>query len=263
MPDQSHLDRRYFIDNYVYNCPFCNRNNVPYTIRAARKFDWSDSLERHAYFVVCRYCDKTSLHLSREEVPTTEIGGVTRFNLDHIRKLDLGREIDDVFFVSIPSSFFTIDDRIPRTIRDLFSEAEGSLRNNFLTGGSACARKVIFELAKLSNATGNDYESRIKSLKQIHADVDETYFDTLLSIHDVTSSKVHENAYDGWTGEHLRLILATLTEVLHAIYVEPAERLRRRMRVVDLSGKLLPKKGVQSAEGSGSPVGSGDDSTPS
>lgn len=24
MPDLSHLDRKYFIDDKVYNCPFCN-----------------------------------------------------------------------------------------------------------------------------------------------------------------------------------------------------------------------------------------------
>ncbi len=24
MSDMSHLDKKYFIDNYVYNCPYCN-----------------------------------------------------------------------------------------------------------------------------------------------------------------------------------------------------------------------------------------------
>ncbi len=29
MSDLSHLDDKYFIDEYVFNCPYCNRNNVP------------------------------------------------------------------------------------------------------------------------------------------------------------------------------------------------------------------------------------------
>ena len=36
MTDQSSLDDRYFVDNRVYNCPFCNRNHVMYCV--ANKF---------------------------------------------------------------------------------------------------------------------------------------------------------------------------------------------------------------------------------
>ena len=30
--DHSHLDTQYFIDRYVFNCPFCNRRNVSYWV---------------------------------------------------------------------------------------------------------------------------------------------------------------------------------------------------------------------------------------
>ena len=43
MTDQSHLDRKYFIDPYVFNCPFCKRNNVSYSLAARIPFDWSNS----------------------------------------------------------------------------------------------------------------------------------------------------------------------------------------------------------------------------
>jgi len=30
--DLSHLDKKYFIDPHIYNCPFCKRNNVSYSL---------------------------------------------------------------------------------------------------------------------------------------------------------------------------------------------------------------------------------------
>lgn len=87
---------------------------------------------------------------------------------------------------------------------------------------------------------GENYEDRLKSLKQIHPEVEGTFFDTLLTIQQVTSSKVHENSYDGWEGKHLRVILATLKEVLHEIYVVPALREDRRKEILALKEKLIP-----------------------
>lgn len=70
----------------------------------------------------------------------------------------------------------------------------------------------------------DNYEERIKALKDIHPEVEPAFFDTLLTIQQVTSTKVHENSYDGWEAKHLRIILASLSEVLHEIYVVPASR---------------------------------------
>ena len=64
MVDQSHLDKKYFIDSYVYNCPFCNRNNVAYRVTREYEFDWSDSRKCYVTLVECSYCEKTSMHLS-------------------------------------------------------------------------------------------------------------------------------------------------------------------------------------------------------
>ncbi len=30
--DQSHLDSKYFVDENKYNCPYCNRKSITYSI---------------------------------------------------------------------------------------------------------------------------------------------------------------------------------------------------------------------------------------
>jgi hypothetical protein len=150
------------------------------------------------------------------------------------------RSLDDSFFFSVPTSFFVLDERIPRPLRELLIEAQGCQKSNFLTGASACARKLVYELGVLSGATGENYEERIKSLKAIHTTVDPTFFDTLLTIQQVTSTKVHENSYDGWEAKHLRIILAALSEALHEIYVVPAMRADRLQTVLALRDELIP-----------------------
>ena len=151
------------------------------------------------------------------------------------------KSLDDQFFYSVPTSFFVLDQRIPRILRDLLTEAEGSLKSNFLTGASACARKIIYELGSIQEVDGDNYEDRIKSLKKRHPEVESEYFDTLLTIQQLTSSKVHENSYDGWKSQHLQIILASLREILHELYVVPALRDDRRKSILDLKKELLPE----------------------
>jgi hypothetical protein len=152
---------------------------------------------------------------------------------------DAGAILEEAFFYSVPTSFFVLDERVPRILRELLTEAEGCLKSNFLTGASACARKIVYELAVLEKASGENYEDRIKSLKKIHPEIEPAFFDTLLTIQQVTSSKVHENSYDGWESVHLRIILASLSEVLHELYVAPAIREDRRRLVLSMKGELL------------------------
>ncbi|XAH25458.1 hypothetical protein AAFF27_09765 [Xylophilus sp. GW821-FHT01B05] len=182
------------------------------------------------------------MHLAFVEIETKYIGTVRnepefRFEID-----DDDCVLDEAFFYSVPTSFFALDDRIPRVLRQLLTEAEGCLKSNFLTGASACARKLVYELGVLHKAAGENYEDRIKSLKGLHPEVEPTFFDTLLTIQQVTSTKVHENAYDGWESRHLRLILLALSDVLHELYVVPALRADRRAAVLALKEKLVPNR---------------------
>lgn len=171
------------------------------------------------------------MHLSRDEIWEFIGNGVYRFKSDI--------DIDDSLFHSVPTSFHVIDERIPRELRELLDEAAGCLKSNFLTGTSACVRKVVYEMAIREGAEGDNYEDRIKSLKAKFPNVDPSYFDTLLSIQKITSDKVHEESYDGWTSKHLRLITATLLEIMGELYVIPALRDERRKQILAMQQEVL------------------------
>jgi len=208
MQNQSDLDKKYFIDVHVYNCPFCNRRNVRYDLEEKFYFDWSNEKKCFVYFVKCLSCKKESMHLSYENISPSGY-----FNKDI--------DIDSKIFYSVPTSFFVIDKRIPRILRELITESEGCLKMNFLTGASACMRKAIYELTVIERAEGEDYESRVKFLKKKYPDSDPTFFDVLAHIQEMTSDKIHEQSWDKWDSKYLKLIIETLKNALHDIYVLP------------------------------------------
>lgn len=233
MSDQSHLDGKYFIDEHIYNCPFCKRRHVMYQIKNVEHFNWSHEKACRIILVECNSCSKKSMHLT--------FANNTFFkNGRHFFNANI--DIDSTIFYSVPTSFFALDKSIPKTIRELFTEAEGCLKSNFLTGASACARKVVYELAVDQEADGENYDDRIKSLKSLLPLIDPTYFDTLMTIQQVTSTKVHENSYDGWQANHLRLILASLSEVLQEIYVLPNLREEKRKAILSMKEELTGSK---------------------
>lgn len=236
--DNSRLDSKYFIDEYVYNCPFCNRRNVSYFLRYHHSFDWAPEKKCYIYFAVCNSCGQESMHLSFEEITLHSAVSSSQYRFDIAK----GEELDNKFFYSVPTSFFSLDRRIPKILRELITESEGCLKSNFLTGASACARKIIYELAILQKADGINYDERVKSLKRIRSDIEEDYFDTLLTIQQITSDKVHEQSYDGWQAKHLRLILSTLVELLNIIYVIPEIRKEKRKLILSLKDEILGKK---------------------
>lgn len=240
MPDSSLLDNKYFIDEYVYNCPFCKRGNVSYIVENSREFDWTDEKPCFIYIAQCSSCGNRSMHLTFEEIRLSSIDEYSyrkRFDIDE------NEDLDSKFFYSVPTSFFALDKRIPKVLRLLFVEAEGCLKSNYLTGASVCVRKIIYELALLENATGENYDERIRSLKEIRTDVEPEYFDTLLTIQQLTSDKVHEKSYDGWEGSHLKLLLSTLGEILTLMYVIPELRKEKRSAVLKLKQRLTGSNG--------------------
>jgi hypothetical protein len=241
MANLAHLDDRYFVDGSVYNCPFCNRNHVPYKVEGEFAFNWSDKKVCKCYLVKCESCDKKSMHLTFVDLKAWWSNADKRYHFDIATGTDAGKFLDEAFFYSVPTSFFVLDGRIPRILRELLAEAEGCLKSNYLTGASACARKVVYELGVLKGAAGDNYEDRIKSLKILLPEVDPAFFDTLLTVQQLTSTKVHEGSYDGWESKHLRVILSSLSEVLHEIYVVPALKEERRKDILRLKDELSPK----------------------
>lgn len=237
MPDQSHLDLKYFIDPYIYNCPYCNRRHVAYTNGGCTTFDWSNEKKCEVWFVKCNSCLKTSMHLTFQQLQLPNYGS------HRFKKTDL----DAAFFYSVPTSFFVIDSRIPHVLRELITEAEGCTKMNYLTGASACCRKAIYELTVIEKAEGDDYETRIKFLKGKFSFVDTELFDILCHIKDMTSDKVHEQSWDQWDSKHLTLFLETLKAILHEIYVVPDERRSRLTNVQTLLKGLREKQAKKAA----------------
>ena len=136
--DLSHLDKKYFIDPFKYNCPFCKRNHVSYFLEAAGHFNWSENKICYVYLVQCASCEKSSLHFSFEKF--IKEGSFNKIYFAN----DI--DIDSKLFFSQPSSSFVLDNRIPKKIRDLIFESEKCRQANFLVGSSACIRKAIYEL---------------------------------------------------------------------------------------------------------------------
>jgi len=129
------------------------------------------------------------MHLTFEELPIVHVGTVNgrpQWRFKFKEEADAGKILDQAFFYSVPTSFFVLDERVPRILRELLTEAEGCLKSNYLTGASVCARKIVYELGVLSKADGENYDDRIRSLKRIHSEVEPTFFDTLLTIQQVT-----------------------------------------------------------------------------
>ncbi len=234
MEDKSHLDKKYFIDRWVYNCPFCNRRNVSYTIFDKFEFNWSVNKKCFVILVRCSSCGKASMHLSYEDI--VKENSVTK-ELSFSSSIK-GDDIDYKIFYSRPTSFFVMDSRIPSIIRELIAEAEGCLKMNFLTGASACMRKAIYELTFIEKAEGTDYESKIKSLKSKNKSIDSELFDILAAIQHMTSKKVHEQSWDEWDSANLIFIIETLKIILYEIYVSPKEKKARLKKVRKLREKV-------------------------
>lgn len=153
-------------------------------------------------------------------------------------------DLDAAFFYSVPTSFFVVDARIPKVIRELITEAEGCSKLNYLTGASACTRKAIYELLALQKTTGPNYDDKIKDLASKHLSVDSELFEILGHIKDMTSDHVHEQSWIAWDSKHLQLFLGAFKAVLHEIYVVPDEKRNRADSVRALKAQLGKAKAV-------------------
>jgi len=209
MANQSELDRKYFIDHKRYNCPFCNSRSVVYSVEGREEFDWSDNRKVWIYRITCGGCGKTSLHLSDYKFSDHKYSyGVYHSHFQNKPEDQDGNDrddydsnnLDDFFFYHQPTSFFTINALIPKLIRDLVSEADGCGKMNFLVGASGSLRKAIYELLKNQGADGNQYEEKIKWLKDKFPNVYPEYFDALANIQDMTSENLHEKegSWEPW-----------------------------------------------------------------
>lgn len=254
--DLSHLDKKYFIDAHIYNCPFCKRNNVSYSMKDHFEFHWGEHKICHGYIVRCNSenCEKTSMHLSFRELRES----YGSYNCYKDKFMD-GLDIDAALFFSQPTSYFILDNRIPEKVRELIYEAENSRKSNYLVGASACLRKAVYELLEHEKSivkntkTGHaDYQEGIKTLKGKFPVVAPELFDALSHIQEMTSDNVHEGSWKAWDSPKLRFIIELAKATLHEMYVVPEERKERlgllgQMKAAFSNSKSQPKS--EEAEG--------------
>lgn len=259
--DLSHLDKKYFIDDHVYNCPFCKRGNVAYRLVSHFQFDWKDGEKCYGYLVQCGStgCGKVSMHLSKSNLrkyipprPTFESSyarGVVPQGYYANDELSDQLNLDELIFYSRPTSFFTLDERLPKKIRDLIFEAEQSRQANLLVGASACLRKAIYELiehekvtVKKENNGYTDYQSSIKALKEKFPHVSPELFDTLANIQELASDSLHEASWEAWDSPKLRFLIELAKATLDEMYVVPDERKKRMGTLGQLKEAFEGKK---------------------
>lgn len=256
--DQSHLDRKYFIDREKYNCPYCNRKSIVYSVIEKFSFNWSNERTVYGFRVRCGgdTCNRISLHLSNYDieifnndfwtVPTRDESG-KRKNVS-VEEL----ELDDLFFYHQPTTFFTLDNRINEKVRTLVAEAEGCAKMNYLVGASGCLRKAIYELLELEQVPKTDkdgkevdYGERVKVLKSKYPTVPPEYFDALANIQGMTSEQLHEGDWKPWTQNEFRFLVEAVKEVLTEVYVRPQEKASVLQKIL----ALKPQKEVKNSNG--------------
>ncbi len=159
-------------------------------------------------------------------------------------------QLDDLFYYNEPSSFFTIDERVPASIRKPLSESYNSLKNNLITGASAGLRKAIYKLLQnegipdTNDDTGefHSHDRRIELLKQKYINIDSELLDELKAIHTLTSQELHENDWEDFDGPTIRFLIEVIKEVLKHLYILPDEKEKRRLELTSLKSKAKPKK---------------------
>lgn len=240
--DQSAKDNMYFIDEYVYNCPFCRRRNIRYTVERAMTYTQLDDTEMHVYQVECTECRNLSLHFSQHDLQIYS-SRPSRFIYDDAVMLDA------YFVAHRPGIAHVLDPDIPKKLRDLLAESDESRQSNLLTGASAALRKTVYQL--LSNektlvkrpSNGlTDYKSSILALKTKYSRVDGELFDQLASTTELTSDLVHEDSWPNWSVKQLRFLTGIVVELLEEIYAEPARRKRRKETLAALKANMASDK---------------------
>ncbi len=193
-------------------------------------------------------CKNISLHLSYNLITYSD-----RYN-----NISINSEVDDIdaeIFHSRPSSHFTLNNQIPRIIRNLISESEQARQANLLVGASACLRKAIYELIKKEKSTiinqktnRINYKESIKNLKKKFNFVDSGLFDALSSIQEMIGDNLHENSWEAWDSKKLIFLIELVKAILDEIYVLPDIKKKRISKLHEMKSKLKKKNTIKTKE---------------
>jgi len=133
--------------------------------------------------------------------------------------------------------FLTLDNRVPAAIRDLMTEADGCGKNGYLTGGTACAQRVIQMLTAADKTEGQDMQARIKGLAEKYPGVPPMLTSILQQFGDATSRDGTKLSASG-----LNLLVVTLKAILYEIYVLGPER-NQRLDYIRKAFESIERKG--------------------
>lgn len=272
------IEGKYFIDENKYNCPFCQTRSVKYNVLGIAKFNEKRDKEMYAAFVECADCQHISMHLIKKDdalfilinntfgedstfsrrpptgnflLRTNPANRLIKPNYEILNCLGCyyvannGEDAiqstccDEHIILSIPTSFFTIDERIPRRLRELVEEAEKCVQNNCLVGASACVRKTIYEFLIEEKAAGGSYEEKIKSLKGKYRTLEDDYIDILFSIQGIMCDQVHEaSIHESFDIPEAKAYIEVLKEIFRQVYVLPQEASEQKTKIAALAGKI-------------------------
>ena len=274
--NNSDLNNKYFIYDKAFNCPFCGLRNATYTILAIIEHDLSTTKKGKIIFVKCNRCEKISVHFAPYEILTsrwenTKIGIYTLYALRYSESISFYKsknddspfdvDLDSKIYHSIPSSFFTMDERIPKKMRQLVDEAQECKKANLKTGASACLRKLIYTLLsdQLNKKAGKEnvslkdlgyehYSDCIKAFKECCPDLTE-FIEPLEDITGITSDQVHENSWDEISSKDIEICLASIKDLLEELYVQPALLKERREAILKMKEEALHKQKTSAQQG--------------
>lgn len=248
-------EKKLIIDSFRHNCSHCGTKSARYTDISFMRIDVENGKYLYAMYLRCCVCNKISMHLIKNlqvdinffNQDITHYG--RKINIDAVgseggfytgTRVILSRKdikaIDENIIMSIPTPTFIIDSEIPSKLRDLLIEALKCIKENALTGASACIRKAIYQFLTKEKAQGENYDDKINSIKKNWLQI-EDYLDILKGIKGITSDQVHEDSFASFKSDEARSYVAILEEIFREIYVIPEQRKLKKEKIMQKFSK--------------------------
>lgn len=233
--------KKRIINAQQHNCAHCGTKGANYGDAFFIIIDESPKKQLGVLRIKCSCCGQTSTHIiknlcqgcrdffyrgSSEYQSNFYVNGTYFYITDDVKNLD------ENIIMSIPTPTFVIDSGIPSKLRNLLIEAGKCVKENALTGASACVRKAIYEFLLMEKAEGRNYDEKIKSIKSKWPHLEE-YLDVLRGIKGVVSDQVHEDSFEAFTSEQIKSYVDILEEIFREIYVIPQKRQERKAAIFE------------------------------
>ena len=141
-----------------------------------------------------------------------------------------GEKAEEYTEATSEPSFLAPHPKVPVAIRDVLVEADGCIRNGFLTGGTACARRAAEMFLTAAKAEGETYEARLEWVHKTHG------VPQMLTM--IVAQCGNPTVRDArLSARTLELFVAAIRAVLYELYVlgpERTERLQHIRRLMSL-----------------------------